>query len=111
MARKRRVSQTSMLLETPIATAVVLGLRVPQLLTGRMTPRERERMVAEKIEAFAESQSAVTTQLGRMMVHPARTPTGFAAAAAGLAAAAMAPYHSKVKANAKRLTLRRSKFL
>jgi hypothetical protein len=105
MPRKRRGSRSNAmkLLEAQAAAWTVLGVRVPMLLAGRMSAQEQHRMVAEKVEAFAESQRAVVEAASRMACRPGRSPASFAAAAAALAGAALDPYHRKVKANAKRL--------
>jgi hypothetical protein len=107
MARKRRSGTAGWgtVLEVQAAMWTVLGVRVPQILTGRMTPAEQTRMIAEKVDAFAQSQHAAAEALGRMALRPpARTPGGLASSAASIAAAAFRPYHRKVTANAKRLT-------
>lgn len=111
MARRRRRSAAMMLsgLEAQAAMWSVLGVRVPLLFTGRMAPDEQVRMVAEKVEAFAESQVAAAMALGRAMTKPMRRPADVLAAGQAVTAAALRPYHRKVKSNAKRLKAVREK--
>lgn len=113
MGRKRRRPQNLLAatLEAQVAMWVTLGVRVPQLLAGTMTPAERHRMVAEKAAATAESVQAATRALAGMAGKPSRlrSPRRAMGSLAAFADAVAAPFQVRVKANAKRLTKPRAR--
>ena len=107
MARKRKTTLLDVWLDG-IATATTLSVRVPQLMTGTMSPAETRRMVSEKISAaqvgWAKAAVAATRiALGR----PSRNPTALAARSLAVLDAAVRPASRTVRANAKRLTTTR----
>ncbi len=107
MARKRKTTLLDVWMDG-IATATTLSVRLPQLMTGTMSPAETRRMVAEKIAAaqfgWAKAASAATrVALGK----PSRQPTVTAARSLSVLDAAVGPARRTVRANAKRLTTSR----
>ena len=91
---------------------LTLGVRVPQLVTGTMSAAERHRMVAEKAAAVTESAQAASLAAARLMVDPRafRSPAALMGGLTTVSAAAAAkPFHTRVKANARRLSKPRAK--
>ena len=116
MKRKRKRVRTAWALwadqlETGLATAATLAVRVPQLLSGTMTPAETQLMVAEKVAAvrdgvrhgsLAAARLAASNLAGRRTRPPTLRRT--LADALTIAEASCAPARRTVRANAKRLT-------
>jgi hypothetical protein len=87
MARKRRLIFPIMLAELAIASAETIAHRSWMIATGRCTPREYRRMLAEKMKAAGQS--------GRAALAPRAKAT-----------ALIAPWHRAARANAARLRRR-----
>ncbi len=93
-------------MEAQAAMWTTLAVRVPQLMSGTMTPAEQTRMVAEKLEAFTESAHDTSASLGRLMLNPIglmQSPVAMMGAMTALSSAASLPFHSRLKLNATRL--------
>lgn len=101
--RRRAASLLTATLEAQAAAWTVLAIRVPALLDGSASAAERTRMVAEKSDAMVESAQAVASTAMRLAVRPGKRRTSAMSAWLSLADAASRPFHTRVKANAKRL--------
>lgn len=110
------------LLETMAAVPAVVNARMPMIGTAAFDPLhgnwpELYRMVAEKSETFMQAGLSVTRDLQAIqseMVRPMRSAKSAAASSAriqhhavGAAGRALAPLHTAVTGNARRLQARR----
>ena len=86
LRRRRRPALPLMMLELAVASAETIARRTALMATGRCTPVEYTRMVAEKMLAARRSQRAATRRPGL--------------------AALLAPWHIAARRNARRLRQR-----
>ena len=102
--RKHAATLFTATLEAQAAVLTTLGVRVPGLLAGTLPAGERTRMVREKAEAMVESAQATGYAAAKLMARPRKlTPASALSGWLALAEAASRPYHTRVKANARRL--------
>ena len=110
MARKRKTSLLVNLWMDGLATAATLSVRVPQLMSGTMTPAETRRMVSEKLAAAQTGwMAAATAATQAALAEPSSSPKVLAARSLSVLDAAVRPASRTVRANAKRLTGLRSR--
>lgn len=110
------------LFETMAAVPAVVNARMPMIGTAAFDPLhgnwpELHRMVAEKAEAFVQASLSVTRDMQAIqseVLRPMRSAKSTAASSAriqhhavGAAGRALAPLHTAVTGNAKRLQARR----
>ncbi len=76
--------------EMAMASVETIGRRLLLIAQGRCSPAEYQRMLMEKVAAAQRSAAIVATSAGKAKPH-----------------AVIAPWHSRVTANAKRLRKRR----
>ena len=93
--------------------AVTIAARLPMIAKASRSPGappspEMQAMVSEKVAAGVQGAAAASFAWGqfwtRAMLGGIRTPIDAAHGLANVAAAAMAPAHKKVRANARRLS-------